>query len=754
MPCPTAQTVSQLNRVAPPDASEKIEGTVEQITFHSEESGFCVLQVRIKGKRELVTVVGAAASCCSGETIRCVGGWHAHAAYGLQFKAQQIELVLPHSLEGMGRYLASGFVKGIGPYFAKCLVAAFGAAVFEIIDQSPERLLELPGIGPHRKKIITASWGKHKAIREIMVFLSAHGVGTARAVRIYKTYGQQAIKKITENPYRLALDIRGIGFKTADALAEKLGIAKFSVLRAEAGVRHLLQDHCANGHCAMPYATLVQKGGELLEIPTSTLEEAVAREVKGGRLILQSSDSSDGSQGQLVFLKHLYQAECEVAAHLKRLQGKGFGGWIDHARLPRLIERVEKATHRVLSPSQQQALKQILTHKLLIVTGGPGVGKTTLVHSALKAFSLLNKKVLLCAPTGRAAKRLSESTGLESKTIHRLLEFDPHAYAFKRNAELPLEADLLVVDESSMVDLPLMHHLLKAIPTSCGLLLVGDVDQLPSVGPGAVLLDLIASQQVATVCLTEIFRQAQSSLIIKNAHRINQGQLPQSPERPVSCESQGLSDFYFMEAADPEQTRQRLLKIISERIPKRFGWDPVREVQVLVPMNRGSLGVRALNQDLQRLLNPRQGQAESSLMRYGTTFVVGDKLLQTVNNYQKEVFNGDIGFLSHIDKEEGMVTVAFDTRSVDYEFEELDELALAYAISIHKSQGSEYTAVVIPLSLQHYALLERNLLYTAVTRGKALVVLVGEKRALAIAVKKNSLRGRLTYLEQRLRSTF
>jgi len=711
-----------------------IQGSIERVTFHSESSGFCVLRIKVKSYRELITVIGSAANVTAGEYVECLGFWTNDRQHGQQFKATVLKIVAPTTLDGIEKYLGSGMVKGIGPHFAKKLVKAFGELVFDVIEQSPERLLELPGIGKKRQQRVTNAWSEQKIIREIMVFLQSHGVGTSRSVRIYKTYGEEAIKKVRENPYRLALDIHGIGFKTADTLAQKLGIAPDSLIRAQAGVRHVLQEWSSEGHCAAVRQTLCAMAVKLLAIPVAIIDAAITAELVEGNLIAEIIN-----QDEVIFLTPLYRAEIGCATHLLRLnQGEPPWGSIDAQKA---ISWVEGQTGLTLSASQRAAIELVLQHKVAVITGGPGVGKTTLVNSILKILSAKHINISLCAPTGRAAKRLSESTGLEAKTVHRLLEFDPAVFAFKRNDELPLELDCLVIDEASMMDVVLMNQLLKAVPSTAALLIVGDVDQLPSVGPGAVLADIIESGQIATVRLTEIFRQASTSKIITNAHRINQGQLPQSDS------SLSLSDFYCLYAETPEEIFAKLMHVVLERIPQRFNLDPVNDVQVLTPMNRGGLGARSLNIELQTRLN---GQSEPKVTRYGSTYAPGDKVIQRINNYDKEVFNGDIGIISSIDIEDSLLQITFDERIVDYEFNELDEIALAYATSIHKAQGSEYPAVVIPMAMQHFMLLERNLLYTGVTRGKQLVVVIAQPKALAMAVKNQRSQRRITNLISRL----
>lgn len=715
--------------------SETISGAVERVTFHSEESGFCVLRIKVRGQQELVTVTGSAAVINAGEFVDCQGTWFNDKNYGLQFKSTRLSVVAPSTLDGMERYLGSGLIKGIGPHFAKKLVKAFGDEVFEVIEKTPERMVQLPGIGRKRMELVVSAWAEQKIVREIMVFLQSYGVGTSRAVRIYKTYGNDAIALVSENPYRLALDIQGIGFKTADTIAQKLGIPKDSLIRAQAGVRHVLQELSSEGHCASELQQLKDASVDLLEIPEAVACAGIEAEIQEENLVREEIDGRN-----LIYLNRLHKSEIGAAGHLMRLK-EGNISWAD-VDIATAIPWVENKNSIVLSDSQKQAINLALRNKVLVITGGPGVGKTTLVNSILQIIQGREAEVLLCAPTGRAAKRLSESTQLPAKTIHRLLEFDPKLRKFKRNKHYQLEADIVVVDEASMIDIVLMNQLLQAIPDESALLLVGDVDQLPSVGPGSVLSDIISSNVVETVRLTEIFRQAASSKIIVNAHRINQGQMPLNQEK-----QEALTDFYFVPAESPEDIMAKLIQIVSERIPKRFGLDSVKDVQVLTPMNRGGLGSRSLNVELQKKLN---NTGAPQIHRFGWSFGIGDKVIQTVNNYDKEVFNGDIGTISMINFEESELVIEFEGRPVEYEMNELDEVSLAYATSIHKSQGSEYPAVVIPLAAQHFMMLERNLLYTGVTRGKKLVVIIGQPKALAMAVKNKRSSRRVTALATRL----
>ncbi|MCE0743900.1 ATP-dependent RecD-like DNA helicase [Acetobacter sicerae] len=711
--------------------TEALAGLVERVTFHNAENGFCVLRVKVRGQRDLVTVVGHAAMIAAGEFVQMSGRWFNDHTHGLQFKAEFLKASPPTTVEGIERYLGSGMIRGIGPVYAKKLVKAFGEAVFDLIEQEPHRLREVTGIGPKRAERIVGGWADQKVIREIMLFLHSNGVGTSRAVRIFKTYGQDAVQLISENPYRLAKDIRGIGFKTADQIARKMGIAPDSMIRVRAGISYALGEAMDEGHCGLPVGELLTSTAELLEVAAPLIETALALELEAGDVVADSV----GETG-CIFLAGLYRAEQSIAERL-RACAIGRPPWPD-IDAEKAMTWVEGKTGLALAPSQQEAVRLALRSKVLVITGGPGVGKTTLVNAILKIVTAKGTDVQLCAPTGRAAKRLSESTGLEGKTIHRLLETDPANGSFKRDDTNPLTCDLLVVDEASMVDVLLMRSLLRALPDSAALLIVGDVDQLPSVGPGQVLADIIGSGAVPVVRLTEVFRQAAQSRIITNAHRINEGKMPD-----LSAEEG--SDFYFVEAAEPEVGLRKLLAVVKDRIPARFGLDPVRDVQVLCPMNRGGLGARSLNIELQQALNP---PGEVKVERFGWTYGPGDKVMQIANDYDRDVFNGDLGVIDMIDVEEGELTVLFDGREVVYGFGELDELVLAYATTIHKSQGSEYPAVVIPLVTQHYAMLARNLLYTGVTRGRKLVVLVGQKKALAIAVRNQGGRRRWSKLRE------
>jgi exodeoxyribonuclease V alpha subunit len=715
---------------------EQLSGTIERVTFHNPETGFAVLRVHVKGQRGLVCVVGQAARVVAGEFVEAAGAWQEDREHGRQFRAESLRTTPPHTLAGIEKYLGSGFIKGIGPHYARRIVEVFGDRALQVIDESPTFLKEVKGIGPRRIQQIRESWRQQKAVRDIMVFLQSHGVGTARAVRIYKTYGDRALDLVRSNPYRLASDIWGVGFHTADELAQRLGIDPQSTLRAQAALRYVLQQASYEGHVGYPEGGVLDRTAELTGIRAEVLTAAVGELCAQVEVVREAEHTDE----PWLYLRPLYLCETGVA---ERLRGLCRGPHpLKGADVEAAVAWVEAKMKLTLAPGQRDAVRQAATQKVLVVTGGPGTGKSTIVRGILEVFEAAGLCCDLCAPTGRAAKRLTEATGRPARTIHRLLEYDMTGP--KRGPESPLDCDLLIVDEASMVDIVLMNQLLKALPARLCLVLVGDADQLPSVGPGTVLGDVIASRAAPVVHLTEIFRQAQQSGIVRAAHRVHEGEMPESGP------ADRLGDFYVIEADDPAVILDRLIALVRDRIPARFGLDPFGEVQVLTPMNRSDLGVRNLNVRLQAVLNPPTGGPE--VTRFGTTFRVGDKVLQTANDYQKEVFNGDIGRVRGIDEQAQELTVDFDGQLVPYEFDELDELALAFALSIHKSQGSEYPAVVIPLHTQHFLMLQRNLLYTGITRGKRLVVLVGSRRALGLAVQRHETARRYTALRRRLQS--
>jgi exodeoxyribonuclease V alpha subunit len=707
------------------------------VTYHNPENGFAVLKVQVKGRQDLATVIGSTTSVSAGENLEATGKWVVDREHGQQFKADELKTTHPASAEGIEKYLASGAIRSIGPKFAAKIVGIYKERTLEIFETAPDFLLHIKGIGQERVKRIRQSWQEQKEVRKIMLFLAEHGISFGRAVRIYRTYGQESIAKIKENPYRLADDIRGIGFKTADELAAKMGIDRNSPYRARAAVQYTLQDLASRGHVGYPGPGVVEHATKLVEIDQLIVEEAVRAAVAEKTVIREAVDGESW-----LYLTALHRAEVGLAQSVHRITST-----TPH---PMPAIDVEKAIGWVegklgikLAAGQQEAISQACQRKMLVITGGPGVGKTTLVRSILEIFQAKNMKCVLAAPTGRAAKRLAETTGQTAKTIHRLLEFDPATGDFKKNQQHPLTGDLFVLDEVSMVDAVLGHQVLRAVPSEACVILVGDVDQLPSVGPGSVLADLIASGVVPVVRLTEIFRQAAESEIVTAAYAVNQGRMPN-----LKAPDEGLSDFYFIEADEPEAIQDLIVRLVKERIPKRFGFSPKTDIQVLTPMNRSVLGARNLNQVLQTTLNPGDGGPE--IQRFGWTFRLGDRVIQTENDYNRDVFNGDLGMIESINRIEQEMVVNFEGRQVEYDFGDLDEIALAYVLSIHKSQGSEFPCVVIPLHTQHYMMLQRNLLYTAITRGKKLVVLVGTKKALGMAVRRQDTARRFTALRGRL----
>ncbi len=713
---------------------DKLDGQIERVVFRNEENGFCVLRVKVRGHKDLVTVTGTTSTVSAGEWMAADGEWLMDPRHGRQFKADKMRMSQPDTLEGIEKYLASGMVKGIGKEYAARLVREFGRDVFDVIENSSAKLQKVAGIGKQRRENIKKAWDEQKNVRQIMSFLFSHGISTTRAFRIHKTYGDKAIEIVQRDPYCLARDIRGIGFLIADQIAMKLGIAKDSDLRARAGIEYTLGELTASGHCAYVLNDLLSRTAALLDIDLEIIERALQHSIENQRLILRTD-----SQGRdLIYLPKLYFAEIELA---KKLQSLSKGSHpCPNVDVAKAIEWVQQKTGIALASAQLDALKTAVQAKVMVITGGPGVGKTTLVNSVLMVLKAKRMRVSLCAPTGRAAKRMAETTGMEAKTIHRLLQYNPGTGGFIHKHDHPLECDVLIVDESSMIDVLLASQLMDAVPLHAAVVVVGDADQLPSVGPGRVLQDIIRSKTIPVSHLNEVFRQAASSLIITNAHRINRGEMPEFPGEGES------SDCYFVESDDPEKALALVGKMIRQSIPKKFHFDPKNDIQILTPMQKGELGARNLNQTLQQLLNPHGEEVE----RFGITYRVGDKVMQTENDYDKDVYNGDIGCISHIDSEACEVSVDYDGRRVVYDFREMDELTLSYAITIHKSQGSEYPCVVIPLHTQHYVLLQRSLIYTAITRAKKLVVLIGTKKALNLAVSRAESRERTTTLAERL----
>jgi exodeoxyribonuclease V alpha subunit len=727
----------------------EIKGQVERITYANEENGYVIAKIKVPGRQNLVTVVGNLFTIAPGEILRLVGHWDHHPKYGEQLKVHSYESVLPATVKGIERYLGSGMIKGIGPIMAKRLVAAFGEKTLDIIENSIERLLEVSGIGEKRVEMIRHAWEEQKEIRDVMVFLQGQGVSPAYAVRIFKHYGNDAIKVVSENPYRLAMDIFGIGFITADKIAEKLGIPKDSPLRAEAGALYVLHELSDDGHIYYPYESLVRKCAEVLQVEEATIPYALESIASQKKVIIEDSISPNSGDPQAgsptpnsraVYLTPLHVAEIGIVNRLKALFG--YPKQMRLINIDEAISWAQKTLMITLSEKQVDAVRSSVHAKAMIVTGGPGTGKTTIINTIIKIYTKMGQKVVLAAPTGRAAKRMTETTGHEAKTIHRLLEYSPGGTTFKKNEANPLEADLVVIDEASMVDTVLMYHLLKAVSMKATVIFVGDVDQLPSVGPGSILKDIIDSEYLPTVRLNEIFRQSKESMIIVNAHRINSGQMP-----TTFRDESHKKDFYFFPVDEPEKVLEEIVSLCRDKVPARFGYDPMNDIQVLTPMHKGTVGVANLNTVLQSALNP----GNDELVRAGRVVKAGDKVIQMRNNYDKDVFNGDIGRIVAIDREIQEVVIDFDGRRVPYEFPELDEIALAYAISVHKSQGSEYPVVIMPVLTQHFMLLQRNLLYTGITRGKKLVILIGTWKALAIAMKNNTPQKRYTMLRERLK---
>jgi exodeoxyribonuclease V alpha subunit len=708
---------------------------LERVTFSNDENAWSVVKLVVPSKRELVTAVGNLLGVQPGESLRLSGHWTTDKKYGEQFRVESYVTVKPATLVGIEKYLGSGLVRGVGKVMAERLVGHFGLETLEVIDQEPARLTEVDGIGPVRKDRITKAWIEQRQVKDVMVFLQSHGVSTAYATRIYKEYRDRSIAVVRENPYRLAIDILGIGFKSADKIASQLGIGKASPLRAEAGVLHVLATLSEEGHVFVPRPRLVSAAVEILTIDPPIIEKAISELAAEERIVIEPQPSGD----EAVYLKALYTAEVGCAGRVRLLLGtESRPIRIDIERAVAWFQEQQKIG---LAPEQREAIRKAAASKLLVITGGPGTGKTTVVNGIIRILEKKGRRILLAAPTGRAAKRLAETTGREAKTIHRLLEFNPKKFGFDRDADHPLEADLVILDEVSMIDTVLAYHLLKALPLHCQLVLVGDIDQLPSVGPGSVLSDIIRSGVADLVRLRHIFRQGSESLIVVNAHRVNEGLMPELPAEGSAA------DFFFVERNEPEEIALTLKALVRQHIPHKFGLDPFADIQVLTPMQRGLLGVASINAELQALLNP----SGESVTRGARTLRVGDKVMQIRNNYDLEVWNGDSGRIVEVDPIEQEVRVTFDGRVVTYDYTDLDEVVLAYACSIHKSQGSEYPCVIIPLHTQHYVMLQRNLLYTGLTRGKRLVVLVGSKRALAIAVKNNKTDERCTRLAERLR---
>ncbi|ABW32131.1 SF1B family DNA helicase RecD2 [Acaryochloris marina] len=725
---------------------EQLQGVVERLTFHSDESGYTVARLKAPRTRELITIVGSFANIQAGQTLQLQGIWRDHPKYGPQFQVKQYKETKPATLTGIEKYLGSGLIKGVGPVTAKRIVAHFGLDTLDIIETHIERLIEVPGIAKKRVKLIQTALDSQKAIKEVMVFLQGHGVSTTYAVKIFKQYGDESIETVTHNPYRLATDVYGIGFVTADEIARSLGISPHSEYRYRSGLLHVLSESAEEGHCYLPQPELIDRAVKRLALPDyqpkpDQVEYLIHAMISDAELIVERL-THEGSTKLLCYAPPFFQAEFHLSRRVLQLLASSLV--VDNERVRAWLDRFMAQTDVSLSKQQQQAVEMAASQRVVILTGGPGTGKTFTTRTIVALWKAMGKDIVLASPTGRAAQRLSEVTGHEAKTIHRLLEFDPKTMKFQRNSDNPIPADAVVIDEASMLDLFLANSLIKAIDTNAQLLLVGDTDQLPSVGPGNVLLDLITSGRIPIIELTEVFRQAQASHIIRNAHRINQGQFPNLE----SVSPSPKTDCLWLGAPEPENGVQAIQELINDLLPE-LGFQPARDVQVLCPMTRGEVGTRKLNQVLQALINPPCPD-KPELTRGGLILRVGDRVLQQVNDYNREVFNGDMGVIEDINLEEIEVTVHYAERSVSYDLADLNEIGLAWAVTIHKSQGSEYPVVILPLYMQHYIMLSRNLLYTGLTRAKKLAILVGPKNAISMAIRQIKDRQRYTLLERRL----
>lgn len=704
----------------------KLRCVVERITFQNAENGYSVMKVKVKGYDDLVTLVGNLLEVPAGAVLLCEGEWRVDKRYGQQFQCETWEEVMPATAYGIEKYLGSGLVKGIGPKFAKLIVGHFGTDTIEVIETDIERLYEVPGISKKRVEKIRESWEKQKDIKNVMLFLQGFGVSTAYAAKIYRQYGKESIDNVKENPYRLADDIWGIGFKTADGIARKMGYEMNDERRLRSGLIYTLNQLADEGHCYAEEEQLIATAKQLLEADEECIRTAMTHAIETEDLMLD---------GTAIYLPPFYYAECGTANRLNTLVHTKEAGSIFTARFD--LAKLQRETGIEYDEVQVEAIRQAIASKVMVLTGGPGTGKTTTTKAIIAALQSAGMRILLAAPTGRAAKRMSEATGMEAKTIHRLLEYNPQD-GYKRNDENPLEGDALIVDECSMIDIILMNNLTKALPTTMRLVLVGDIDQLPSVGAGNVLRDIIDSGVIPVVRLTRIFRQAQSSRIVMSAHAINRGCFP-------DISNGQHTDFFFMKQEEPEKVAETIVSLVRDRLPKAYR-QPNANIQVLTPMQRGVVGAANLNVALQQALNHNT----AALVRGGYTFKEGDRVMQLRNNYDKDVYNGDLGYVRSVDMEEHTLTVDFDGQMVEYEASELDELTLAYATTIHKSQGSEYPIVVMPVLMTHYVMLQRNLIYTGITRAKKICVLVGQTKALAYAIHNMKVLKRNTRLKERL----
>ncbi|MBU1711576.1 MAG: ATP-dependent RecD-like DNA helicase, partial [Proteobacteria bacterium] len=718
-----------------------LNGQIERITFTSEDTGYTVARVKVQGRKELVTVVGSLMSPVIGELLYMKGEWIRHPKFGDQFRVSEFSSMIPESLSGIEKYLGSGLIKGVGPVMAERIVKKFGKKALDIIEKDIGKLSAVEGIGEKRIAMIRKAWEDQKEIRNVMLFLHAHDIGSGYALKIFRQYGNRAVALLKKNPYRLATDISGIGFVTADKIGAKLGFPKNSEERIESGIIYALFSLSEEGHVYYPCFSLAENSSRMLDVDEHDVNKGIERAFAAGKIVIEELEGDiqeSGGNRNAAFLAKYHYCETGISELLKKLVNSSLPS--QHVDPDKAVKWVQALLSINLAEKQLSAIRCALRSKVMVITGGPGTGKTTIINSVIKIFSRLKMKTMLAAPTGRAAKRMSEATGHEAKTIHRMLEFNIERGGFLKNEENPIDCDVLIVDESSMIDTILMFHLLKAVPLSAVLIFVGDINQLPSVGAGNVLSDIISSGLIPVVTLSEIFRQAKESNIIVNAHRINNGLMPL-----IKADKNG-NDFYFIEQDNPERIVEIIRELVTERIPKRFGFDPFTDIQVLSPMHRGLIGASNLNNVLQEALN----SGETAVVRGEKNYRPGDKVMQIRNNYDREVFNGDTGIITKIISEEHKMFVSYDKRIIEYDFQDLDEIILSYAVSVHKSQGSEYPAVVIPVHTQHYILLQRNLIYTAITRGRDLVVMVGTKKALAIGINKSKTQKRYTYLKNRL----
>lgn len=718
---------------------ECISGSIERITFQSDENGYCIAYLHSPDKTDLICIVGTMPGLQPGESIRCWGNWKKHLIYGNQFEVETFKTEIPADINGIKKYLGSGLIKGIRESYAQKIVDAFGISTFDILDSQSHRLKEVKGIGKKRIESIVSSWTLQKSIRDIIIFLQGHGVSNSYAQKIYKTYGNQSIQKLQENPYALARDIFGIGFKTADHIAQQLGMPHQASQRVDAGIEYVLFELANEGHVCYPLEEFLSKASEMLVVEVTLIQERANALSTEERIIILPLTVGVERKPH-IWLKGLFTAEVGIAREIARIHSTP--SYLRKVDVEKALTWVQQQLSLQLAQHQSQAVANSLVEKIQIITGGPGTGKSTITRAILTIMLQLTPRIILAAPTGKAAKRLSEITGRQAQTIHSLLEWDFKEHGFKRNRNNPLEADLIIIDEASMIDTSLMYNLLKAVPSSARLILVGDINQLPSVGPGNVLKDIINSRIISVTSLTEIFRQSANSRIVLNAHRINVGKMPDFTQTSES-------DFFFIEAETPEDVLLKIITLVTERLPRKYSYHPLHDIQVLSPMRKGLFGIDNLNQELQKTLNPKG----DTLIRMGRSFKKGDKVMQIRNNYKKMVFNGDVGFITLINLSNQELTVDYDDKTVVYEFNELDELVLGYAISVHKYQGNEGRCILVPIHTSHYKMLDRNIVYTALTRGKELVIIIGNKKAMFIAVNNDKAHRRFTGLKNALEGT-